>query len=52
MLCFGLFWFGERERGEREFGLFPGEFASGGEGMDIGRLFKKPGRPDMELLRL
>ena len=36
MLCFGLFWFGERERGDVEFWLLPGKFAIGGEGMETG----------------
>ena len=48
MLRFGLFWFGERERGDIEFGLLPGEFAIGGEGMERGRLFRKPGLAEQE----
>ena len=48
-MCLGLFPFGERERGEREFGLrFPGELARGGEGIDSGRLLRKPGREEQD----
>ena len=48
MLCFGLFLFGERDRGDIEFGLLPGEFAIGGEGMERGRLLRKPGLAEQE----
>ena len=54
-MCLGLFPFGERERGEMEFGLrFPGELTRGGDGIESGRLFRKPGREeqDKEELRL
>ena len=40
-----LDWLGERERGEMEPGEWVGEVVSrGGEGIDIGRLFRNPGR--------
>ena len=44
MLCFGLSCeFGERDRGDMELGEWSGEAAMGGEGIDSGRLFRKPG---------
>ena len=46
-MCLGLFPFGERERGEIEFGLrFPGELTRGGDGIESGRLLRKPGREE------
>ena len=44
MLCFGLSCvLGDRDLGDMELGEWSGEAAIGGEGMDSGLLFRKPG---------
>ena len=52
MLCLGLLvGLGERDLGDIELGEWWGEEARGGEGMERGLLFRKPGLADSSVFR-